>query len=34
MQTVNTTNRFGYELLLKIYRETDDDSEKPLILSM
>ncbi|KAG6476950.1 hypothetical protein ZIOFF_066200 [Zingiber officinale] len=31
MQTVNTTNRFGYEFLLKVYKETDD-GEKALIL--
>ncbi|KAG6479740.1 hypothetical protein ZIOFF_063212 [Zingiber officinale] len=33
MQTVTTTNRSGYEFLLKLYREADDASEKTLILS-
>ncbi|XP_074565091.1 aminopeptidase M1-B-like [Curcuma longa] len=33
MQRVNTTNRSGYEFLLKLYRETDDGGEKTLILS-
>ncbi|XP_074565089.1 aminopeptidase M1-A-like [Curcuma longa] len=34
MQTVSTTNRFGYEFLLKLYRESDDDMDKPYILGM
>ncbi|XP_042437231.1 aminopeptidase M1-A-like [Zingiber officinale] len=28
MQTVNTTNRFGYEFLLKVYKETDDGEKE------
>lgn len=33
MQTVNASNRSGYEALLRIYRETDLSQEKTRILS-
>ncbi|THG23735.1 hypothetical protein TEA_000968 [Camellia sinensis var. sinensis] len=32
MQNVSTSNRSGYELLLKVYRETDQSQEKTRIL--
>lgn len=33
MQTVNASNRSGYESLLRIYRETDLSQEKTRVLS-